>query len=255
MQAMTRHTSGATYSVLRLFYVPALVDYSAPVLIALSTTQQERLEVVLQNTALRTTLGAPRWSSTCIMQSETGLVPRTIQVEQMVACRMDRVLQREVEGVSQRRLQLTMTQGAEVLPHNPWLLLRSALTTRHLTHTDNRPSGPQPDLPSPSYRTPPPWESPPAENTATPLPARKALCSTEELRQHALVAMARVTEPERAVYYTDGSVDPDSGRTGAAATAITAGTELLARTPDHCCCCCSTLHTELVAIQLALAHA
>lgn len=63
------------------------------------------------------------------------------------------------------------------------------------------------------------------------------------------MAMAQVTEPDSAVYYTDGSVDPDSGRTGAAA--ITSGTELSERTSDHC----STLQTELVAIQLALEHA
>ena len=63
------------------------------------------------------------------------------------------------------------------------------------------------------------------------------------------MAMARVTEPECAVYYTDGTVDPDSGRTVAAA--ITIGTELLARTPEHC----STIQTQLMVIQLALEHA
>ena len=54
MRAMTRLTAGATYTVLRLYYVQAvrsLVDYSAPVLIALSPNQQERVEV-LQNTAI-----------------------------------------------------------------------------------------------------------------------------------------------------------------------------------------------------------
>ena len=47
MRAMTRHT--ATYSVLYLFYVQtvrALVDYGAPVLIVLSPTQQEQLQVL-----------------------------------------------------------------------------------------------------------------------------------------------------------------------------------------------------------------
>ena len=67
------------------------------------------------------------------MQSETGLVPFTTRVGQMVSYRVARVLQRDAEGVSQRRLKQAMTQGAEVLPHNPWLLLRSALATRHLT--------------------------------------------------------------------------------------------------------------------------
>ncbi|KAK3889215.1 hypothetical protein Pcinc_006786 [Petrolisthes cinctipes] len=81
------------------------------------------------------------------------------------------------------------------------------------------------------------------------LPASKSQCITKEIQQHALMAIAQATEPDSAVYYTDGSVDPDSGRTGAAA--ITRGTELCERTSNHC----STLQTELVAIQLALEHA
>ncbi|XP_050708035.1 uncharacterized protein LOC126993210 [Eriocheir sinensis] len=109
----------------------------------------------------------------------------------------------------------------------------------------DKPEGPE----GRNCSAPPPWELPSAEFTATQLPASKAVCPTAELRQHALMAMARVTEPGCAIYYTDGSVDPDSGRTGAAA--ITGGTELGMRTPDHC----STLQTELVAIQLALEHA
>ena len=43
MRAMTRSHAGATYSVLRLFYVQAvraLVDYSAPVLVSLSPTNR-----------------------------------------------------------------------------------------------------------------------------------------------------------------------------------------------------------------------
>ncbi|KAG0720443.1 RNA-directed DNA polymerase from mobile element jockey [Chionoecetes opilio] len=65
MRAMTRLNAGATFSVLRLYYVQAvrsLVDYCALVLIALSPSQQEWLEM-LQNNAMRTMLGAPRWSS------------------------------------------------------------------------------------------------------------------------------------------------------------------------------------------------
>ncbi|KAK8386400.1 hypothetical protein O3P69_010815 [Scylla paramamosain] len=88
----------------------------------------------------------------------------------------------------------------------------------------------------PTFRAPPPWEPPAAEFSATQLPASKALCAVEEMRQHAFMAMAQVTEPDSVVYYTDGSADPDSGRTGAAA--ITRGAE-----------------TELVAILLALEHA
>ena len=83
MRAMTHLTAGATCSVLPLFYVQAgraWVDYSAPVPIALSPIQQE-LQEVLQNTAMRTMLGASRGSSTCVIQSETRLVPLTTREE------------------------------------------------------------------------------------------------------------------------------------------------------------------------------
>ncbi|KAK8372372.1 hypothetical protein O3P69_018902 [Scylla paramamosain] len=181
---------------------------------------------------MRTMLEAPRWSSACVMQSETSLVPLTTRVLQITACRIARVLQRDAEGVIPRRLRLAGTQGVESLRRNPWLL-QCTLATRNLARMEN---WPQADLPAPTFHAPPPWEPPTAEFSATQLPASKALCAVEEMRQHAFMAMAQVTEP-------------DSGRTGAAA--ITRGTEVCERTPDHC----STLQTELVAIQLALEHA
>ncbi|KAK3895846.1 hypothetical protein Pcinc_000461 [Petrolisthes cinctipes] len=121
MRAMTRPTAGATFSVLCLYYVQAvrsLVDYSALVLLALSPNQQERLEVV-QNTTMRTMLGAPRWTSACVMQSETSLVPLTTRVQHITACRISRVLQHDAEGVTQRRLRLAATQGVDTLRRNP----------------------------------------------------------------------------------------------------------------------------------------
>ncbi|KAG0712478.1 hypothetical protein GWK47_018369 [Chionoecetes opilio] len=68
----------------------------------------------------------------------------------------------------------------------------------------------------------------------------------------ALQAVAHANVPSSvavAIYYTDGSVDPERGRTGAAV--VTGGEVLSWRTPDHC----STLQTELVAIERALQHA
>ncbi|KAK8378404.1 hypothetical protein O3P69_011117 [Scylla paramamosain] len=132
--------------------------------------------------------------------------------------------------------------GVEVLA----LELQCTLATHNLARMEN---WPQADLPAPHLPRPTPWEPPAAEFSATQLPASKALCAVEEMRQHAFMAMAQVTEPDSVVYYTDGSADPDSGRTGAAA--ITRGAEVCERTPDHC----STLQTELVAILLALEHA
>ncbi|XP_076044815.1 uncharacterized protein LOC143027414 [Oratosquilla oratoria] len=64
--AHLRERTQARLNVMRAMYfvlaVRSLVDYIAPVLISLSRSQQERLEM-LQNTAMRTMLGAPRWTT------------------------------------------------------------------------------------------------------------------------------------------------------------------------------------------------
>lgn len=67
------------FSVLQLRYllvVHSLVDYIAPVLVALSRHQETRLEVVLNN-AMRTLFWIPRCLRACVMQNETRLVPST----------------------------------------------------------------------------------------------------------------------------------------------------------------------------------
>ncbi|MPC78118.1 putative RNA-directed DNA polymerase from transposon BS [Portunus trituberculatus] len=144
MRAMTRPTAGATFSVLRLYYVQAvrsLVDYSAPILVALSPNQQERFEVV-QNTAMRT-------------MHRDGLAPA---VQQVMACRVARVLHRDAEGVAQRRLRLALVQDDELLRRNPWLL-RVQLAVRSIVRIKGWP-WPQADLPAPTCRAPTPWEIP-----------------------------------------------------------------------------------------------
>ncbi|MPC94514.1 hypothetical protein E2C01_089687 [Portunus trituberculatus] len=99
-----------------------------------------------------------------------------------------------------------------------------------------------------SYQAPPTapclYGSPPtAYFTITPLPASKSLYTITELWQHTLIAMVQATEPGCEVYYTNGTVKPDTSRKGTAA--ITGGTELRTRTPDHC-------SMELVATELPL---
>ena len=112
MRAMTRTSAGATFSVLRLFYVQAvraLVDYSAPVLVTLSRSQQKRMEVI-QNQAMRTMLGAPRWTASCAMQAETQLVPLATRVQQIVACRVAKILHRDSESMARTRLCRVLPQ-------------------------------------------------------------------------------------------------------------------------------------------------
>ena len=248
MRAMTRTHTGATSSVLRLFYVlavRALVDYSAPVLVALSPTQQKRIEVI-QNQAMRTVLGAPHWISGCVMQAETRLVPLAARTQQIVAFRMAKVLHQDRKLVARTRLCRVLPQWQDLFTGNTWLL-RMADVPNHLVIGGVRDG---PDCSAATYVAPPPWQPPLAEITFTTLPATKVLYLQEEMRQHALQAVAQAVGPGTTiVYYTDGSVDPERGPIGAA---VVTGDEVLSwRTPDYC----STLQTEMVAIQHALHHA
>lgn len=128
---------------------------------------------------------------------------------------------RDVEGVAQRRLRLVVSQGIQSFHGNRWLI-NTSLTVNTLGHAGNW-LWRKGDRPHPTYTPPTPWEHPAAKFTTTQLPANNSQCTTEELRQYALMTIAKVTEPDGAVYYTDGSIDPDSGK--ASATFVTGGLE------------------------------
>ena len=93
-----------------------------------------------------------------------------------------------------------------------------------------------------------PWEPHPATFNYTALPASKSICTPEMLLQAAQTAIATAEQHGGTVYYTDGSVNPDTQSTGAAVYSrrFTASW----RTSNSC----STLQTELAAIKQTLAY-
>ncbi|KAG0713404.1 hypothetical protein GWK47_016299 [Chionoecetes opilio] len=82
--------------------VRSLVDYCAPVIIALSPSQQETARGAPEQRHEDHAGGSER-SSACVMQSETRLVPPATRVQCIMACRVARVFRRDVEGVAQRK--------------------------------------------------------------------------------------------------------------------------------------------------------
>ena len=87
LRTLTSYPSGADYEVLRLYYTHAirsLIDYCAPALITLSDTQYQKIEVI-QNNAMRTMLGAPRWTKIRNMQVETRLDPLHTRITKLAA--------------------------------------------------------------------------------------------------------------------------------------------------------------------------
>lgn len=82
--------------MLELLYlqaVRALVDYRPPVLVALSPSQQKRIEVI-QNQAIRTMFETQGRTSGCIMQSETQMVTLATSIQQIVPCQVTKISSR-----------------------------------------------------------------------------------------------------------------------------------------------------------------
>ena len=106
----------------------------------------------------------------------------------------------------------------------------------------------QADSPDPNFSKPAPWEPFPANIIYTKLPLSKSNCSPATLKASAETTIAISTQPGGITYYTDGTVDPITGSTGAGvySSRLTASW----RTSNSC----STLQTELTAIRLTLQY-
>ena len=104
----------------------------------------------------------------------------------------------------------------------------------------------QKDKTHPNYRKPPPWSINPIQFTRASLPTSKSNCTPQTLQMAALHAISAVETPNSITFFTDGSVEPNSHKTGAAVYA--SNYQAAWRISDNC----STLQTELMAIQQAL---
>ena len=245
MRALSGPKAGATTGVLRLFYAQAirpLIDYAAPALVAASAQRLTTLDK-LQRAALRIILGAPKWTHVGTMEEETGLIPIHLRVQQLVAGRVATILQRSHYAITCR----TLGRMGNYLRKSEWVRKTAEAFTTLIPHWETLTV--EDDLPDPAYTQPPPWSPPAVETRVTSLPGTKAQCSASEQRQHALQNIHQLYSPGAGVYYTDGSVDPDSGRAGAAF--VVEGRATAWRVSDQS----SSLQAELAAIHGALAHA
>lgn len=103
------------------------------------------------------------------------------------------------------------------------------------------------DTPCEYYTEPPPWtENRTVFSCKLPNVYRDNVAGR---RIHGEIQIVRLTHEDSATYYTDGTVDPDTGRIGAAF--VYNGEEHLWRLSDQC----SSLQTELAAVQQATSHA
>ena len=249
LRAMTRPRLGAGYKVLRTYYVQAVrsvVDYAAVALVSLPDSQWKKLEV-LQNQALRTITAAPPWTRVVNLRQEAGVSSLRLRAKRLCACLLVGIFCAPRPCALQEPLLRALDTAAEY--SGPSWKLRAAKSVldfglRDLVRRQAL------DRPHPEYVTPPPWIPSCATFHVFPLAQRKADCDLHRLKPLVLSAIRSLTPTTATSYFTDGSVDPTTGKCGAAFVTED-GESALWRISDGC----STLQAELAAISKALEHA
>ncbi|XP_045139251.1 uncharacterized protein LOC123520753 [Portunus trituberculatus] len=219
------------------------------------TDRDARALETIQNEALRYVLGAPKWTKTENLRAEAQVPSLADRVKYMTAnltlktsVRADHpdnvhaLLHRHHEEHRGGGRWITSAAAALCAHGVSWEEVRHASATQA---TPNRP----------------PWEEPPLCTTVRLPRQKKKDLSNAELRQQGLQAVYEGWRPQTAAYFTDGSSDPQTGKSGAAFVCVARGegtqggdtttTTLAARTTDHS----SSTQTELAAIHMALEHA
>ena len=246
MRKITSLKQGAGGHILKTYYMAttrSLIDYGAINLTKLTNTQTASLEVI-QNNAMRLMQGAPMWTRICNLQAESNLPPLATRIKIKNTHTITKTLLQRPNSLLAKRVNEDLNMHPELAkPNNYASTLGSCIKHCNLETTLKNIKA---DIPSNVLQAPAPWEDFPAIIHYTQLPAGKNNCSTTTLKNYAERSISSVEKPNSAIYYTDGTVDPATGKSGAGVYSqkLTASW----RTSNSC----STLQTELTAIKLTL---
>ncbi|XP_076041774.1 uncharacterized protein LOC143025660 [Oratosquilla oratoria] len=246
MKALARREVGATFSVLRMFYMFAIrtvIDYACLVNVSLSATMMKKIEC-LQNEAMRIMLGAPRWTLIPNMHLETRLQPLSVRMTQLVTTFVAKVVQSPQDTELRRKFVTAIRQDPLLFPQRRWLPLVTAcvrgVQLSELLLFKGRDEFRRGYVPSP------PWEPQLAQTRIMKLRRRTP---DLQLRMETERVMAEVTPRNSVTYFTDGSVETDHDRAGAAF--VTEGDKSGMRVIGTRC----SMQAEAVALGMALSHA
>ena len=255
---------GAPSAILSLFYrqaIRALFDYAATTLAAtrnsvgvcgprhrvgLTVKSIERKFTALeriQYQAARIIARAPGTTRVEILLLEAGLPPLQLRCQQALANHLTKLLTRK-DTVLSRKAAAYLEHPEQQAPTLSWDLRRS-ITKLKATHKLKLAD-------SVKARPRPPWYHVPAVILMTDITSTKRDYPTTVLRALAQETIAQAQEdfPQATTVYTDGSLNPDSGRAGAGMVIPAYTVKRTIRVNDFA----STLDTELAAIDLALSE-
>ena len=244
MRAISGLPGGANSEVLRKVYqatVRPILDYGCAAVAFAPKKTYEQLEK-LQNQAIRTILGVPRWSCTSACQLEADIMPLKFRHEARKAIFADKAL-RNPEHAIHDQISKGIKKSREVFTDRTWLY--KTTDAWHLHNKDDQPPVQE------ASQVPHPW-SPPLADIRVHRPCdNKAIAPPSQVSEAAYKSIADAEQSTRfppLVYYTDGSVNED-GTCGFAFVAPHATKSF--RASDGC----STIQTELAAIREAISDA
>ena len=247
MRYMTSLKGGAGLELQKTYYnacTRSLIDFAAPVLVNLTETQKESLEVI-QNNAMRLMLGSPMWTRLCNLRAESNLPTLENRINVRNTCIISKAIQSE-------RNSHTKIKVLNELPKHPELRRPNTYTKQLVdcarsVKIDGVLVKLKADAPN-NRLIAPPWESGRVKFSYAKLPRAKENCTIAELRAAATIAINEAGSQNCTVYYTDGTVDPDSNTLGAAvySNSYTG----CWRVTDNA----STMQTELAAIRETLKY-
>ncbi|XP_050712690.1 uncharacterized protein LOC126996360 [Eriocheir sinensis] len=247
MRALTRTAGGSGDRVLRTFYIQGVrscIDYGTPCLLTVGPAALRPLETA-QNAALRVIIGAPCGRNACA-SGRARVCSVAARVTQLSVGHLAALLR--CMGAEQLRASVgqALLQDPLLFRKRTWATVAAAtIRNSGLPHALVTAV----DAPPPPDGARPPGGPPAVTATIRPLAKRKALLTPLELAREADSREREAAHPGASVYFTDGSVNHQTGAVGAAF--VCGGVTAVFRLPDGC----SSTQAELAAIGGALDHA
>jgi hypothetical protein len=254
MRSITGITWGASPTIMRTFYkqaIRSLVDYAAPALLINSTgphtkryqNQMAKLEVT-QNQALRLIIAAPLRTKLEIVRREALIPPITEHLRQIAANFLSTMAGR-VTNPTALAIRDVLNQ-TEITP----ISLKRPISTQLLRLTKLAREWGAKAVAQIPPQTLPPWRPLGITEVVMGTGLKKTEISSIIIRQSALAQIDYLKDkyPEAVNIYTDGSLDPISGRAASAACDPASGQSIQFRVSDFS----STLTTELAAMREGL---
>lgn len=237
MKAMTGLECGASTKTMKTLYtttIRSLIEYSAIPYMLTSQTNKDKLQRI-QNRGLRLALQAHQSTPIDSLHQEMDLPLIHHRIQQIIGSHALRILSSNDNNPLHDILQTATSKDRRSYPYNTWALCTADVVNKlNIEKVNNE------------AETKPPWYSVNATIMGPKLTGRKSDLNPESLRKDIEIYMDSITTITDTVFYTDGSVNSDNGRSGYAVVTKDNTTEV--RTSDNL----SSTQTELAAIKKAL---